>query len=105
MHPLMRASLTHGEQKRDDFLEGIDFAKETRINSSLSAMERRRALRPPPKCRFRTVLWVLMRRDRGLPSWGKGNKQLFKCVFVEPRERAQGTRTVLEAIIGEHEAH
>src|SRR5262249_28735192 len=103
MNPLIRASLAHIEQKREDFLQGIDFEIEEDKQQFVFNREQP-GFASTPNASLPHVLWALERRDMSMPRLGKGHEQLVEFVFVESRERAQRTGTMLETSIGEHEA-
>lgn len=103
MNPLIRASLAPIEQKREDFLQGINFEIEEDKQQFVFNREQP-GFASTPKASLPHVLWALERRAMGMPRLGKGHEQLIEFVFVESRERAQCPGTILGASIGEHEA-
>jgi hypothetical protein len=97
---LIRASLTHLEQKREDFLQGIDFEVEEDKQQFVFNREQP-GFASAPDAPLPHVLWALERRDIGVPRLCKGNTQLGEFVFVKPRKGTQGTRTMSQASTGE----
>ena len=103
MKPLIRVSVAPIEQKRADFLQRIDFAKQEDKQQRVFDGEEP-CFAPATDALLPHLPLVLERIDMGVPSLCKGNKQLFAFGFVESRERAKRPRTVSKAIIREHEA-
>lgn len=103
MNPLIRAPLAHIEQKRDDFLPGIDF--EIEKDKQQFVFDRQEpGFASVTDMPLPYVLGVLRHRDMHVPSLDTGHEQLFEFGLVEPRKRTQRTRTASEAIMGEHRA-
>jgi hypothetical protein len=87
MNPLIRTSLTHIEQERHDFLEGIDFEiEEDKQQLIFHRVEPGFASTPQPP--FAYFLLDMMLVNVRVPRMFKGPQQGFELGFVEPRECA-----------------
>jgi hypothetical protein len=99
----MRAALTHSKHKRDDCLPGIDFQREEEKQQCVFHRAQP-GFASAPNVPLPHEHWALARSDSGGPRLGTGHTPRVAGVFVEPRQGPQGTRTLVQASLGEHEA-